>query len=149
MLFNPKSTLLRPEEISALSKTISCAEAGTSGEIRLYMEGRCRYMDPKFRAEELFVQLGMHCTRYRNGLLIYIAYLDHDFALIGDKGIFEVADPRFWAAQTRALGKTFHHKQYLAGIQSCVLACGELLRSHFPGHEDDKNELPDEIVFRK
>lgn len=149
MLFSAKPALLRPEEINALSETISLAEKGTSGEIRLYMEGRCSYVDPQIRAQEIFVQLGMHRTHFRNGLLIYIAYRDHDFALIGDKGIYEVADPGFWAAQARALGKSFHHKQYLAGIRDCVMACGDLLRRHFPGHEDDKNELPDEIVFRK
>lgn len=149
MFFLPKPALFSPEEISALSNTISIAEKGTSGEIRLYMEGRCRYVDPQIRAQEIFVQLGMHRTHYRNGLLIYIAYHDHNFALIGDKGIYAVAERGFWSEQAHGLSKAFHHKQYLPGIEACVRACGELLRRHFPGHEDDKNELPDEIVFRK
>ena len=48
------------------------AEAGTSGEIRVYLE-RKHKGDALSRAAKVFHKIGMTKTRHRNGVLIYLA----------------------------------------------------------------------------
>ena len=43
-------------------KIVACikeAESKTSGEIRVFMEPHCKYMDALHRAQEIFASLGM------------------------------------------------------------------------------------------
>jgi len=41
----------------------------------------------------------------------------------------------------------FSNNNYASGISQIVLDIGEALKSHFPFEREDKNELPDEVVF--
>ena len=52
------------------------AEKETSGEIRFYIESKCRFVDPLDRAAEIFLHLKMNETANRNAVLVYIA-TDH------------------------------------------------------------------------
>ncbi len=148
ILPSPKA-LLTTEELATISEAVKEAESATSGEIRIFIESRCAYMNPSFRAQEIFMNLGMHQTVDRNAVLIYIAFKDHDFALIGDKAIYEVATKPFWETTAKELAKRFYNKEYVSGICDCVASIGSKLHSHFPTHGETKNELPDEIVFGK
>ncbi|MBL7765328.1 MAG: TPM domain-containing protein [Chitinophagaceae bacterium] len=147
--FISRKAFLNSSETEIILDAVRNGEKNTSGEIRLYIESRCRYMDPGIRAQEIFVQLQMHQTIDRNGVLIYIAYHDRDFALIGDKGIFEKTPTEFWRKESLQLSQHFSQQQYVQGICKCVDAVAQLLKTHFPTHGETKNELPDEIIFGK
>lgn len=149
IFFTPRKAFLNSTETETILDSVRSGEKNTSGEIRVYLESRCRYMDPALRAQEIFVQLQMHQTIDRNGVLIYIAYDDKDFALIGDKGIFEKTQAEFWKKESLRLAQHFSRQQYVNGICECVEAVGLLLKTHFPTHGETKNELPDEIIFGK
>jgi uncharacterized membrane protein len=99
------------------------------------------------RAKEIFTNLRMHQTAQRNAVMIYIAFRDHDFALLGDIGIFQLAPNTFWHQQAKQLANHFHHKNHLEGLSLCIQAIGDLLQQHFPPSATPRNELPDEIVF--
>ena len=77
-------------------EAIRAAEMRTSGEIRIYIEHRCRFVDPVDRAAELFFGLKMEQTQDRNGVLIYIARKDHQRAVFGDEGIHRIVGSAFW-----------------------------------------------------
>lgn len=148
-MFRRRTHLFSKEEIEAITEVIRQCEAETSGEIRLFIERRCAYMDPIDRAKELFLSLQMQQTVNRNGVLIYIAFVDHDFAILGDRNIYQAAPPAFWQAESKALSAAFHRKDYRAGITHCIQQVGNLLSKHFPPHHEAKNELPDDIIFGK
>ena len=57
-------------------QAIRSAEKQTSGEIRLFIESHCRFINPMDRALELFAELDMHKTQDRNGVLLYFAMKD-------------------------------------------------------------------------
>lgn len=136
------------EEKQQLVNAIQKAEQRTSGEVRLFVESRCRFVDPMDRAKELFLQLGMDKTKDRNGTLVYVAVKDHQAAILGDTGIHQKVGQRYWEDE---IGKMlFHFKQeHLAeGLTLVINDIGEALHTYFPyDRQTDKNELPDEIVF--
>src|SRR5580692_11144235 len=127
---------------------IQAAEQRTSGEIRVYVENRCRYVNPIYRAAEIFAALNMEKTAARNGVLVYVALKDRQLALFGDEGINRKVGSAFWNEQVRNILSHFNRADYAGGIARVVTEIGLALQKHFPYNEGtDKNELPDDIVF--
>lgn len=137
-------------EKQQIVSAIGEAEKCTSGEIRVYVESRCRYVDPLDRAAEVFTGLKMEQTAARNGVLLYVALKDRQLAILGDKGIHEKVGSAFWNKEVQLILSQFHKANYAEGIARVVGEVGEALRTHFPYDKDtDTNELPDDIVFGK
>ena len=135
-------------------KIVACikeAESKTSGEIRVFMEHHCEYMDSMHRAQELFKQLAMEQTVARNAIIIYIALTDRQFALFGDTAIYEKAGgAEFWKSAAAKLTGHLKKNNVTEGICNCIHELGTELATHFPYDPAiKKNELPDEIVFGK
>jgi uncharacterized membrane protein len=144
-----RKNFLSQEEIDIVLNCIRENEQNTSGEIRLYIETHCSYVDPVQRAKEIFLQLKMYETPQRNAVLIYIAHQDRDFALFSDGALFKVAPHAFWKKESDRLAAHFYQKNYLKGLLECIAHVGEQLRNYFPSKGETKNELPDEIIFGK
>lgn len=134
------------EQKSAMVDAIRRAESETSGEIRVHIENRCHkaVLD---RAAEIFARLKMHKTALRNGVLVYIALLDHKLAIIGDAGINAKVPPGFWEGIKDRMVLQFRQGRVAEGVCEAVLAAGNALKSYFPRQADDRNELPDDISF--
>ena len=64
--FFKRKDFFSPDERARIIDAIRVAEMQTSGEIRLYVESRCRYVDPIDRAREIFWCLKMDHTVERN-----------------------------------------------------------------------------------
>jgi uncharacterized membrane protein len=127
---------------------IEAAEKQTSGEIRVFVESRCRYVDPLDRAAEVFTGLQMEKTDARNGVLVYVALKDRQLALFGDQGIHDKVGNEFWNEKVKGILSHFNKSNYAKGIAEVVSDIGDALTLHFPYDSDtDKNELPDDIVF--
>jgi uncharacterized membrane protein len=129
---------------------IQAAEKCTSGEIRVFVERRCRYVDPLDRAAEVFTMLKMEKTAARNAVLVYVALKDRQLAIAGDRGIHERVGQAFWREQVNKILGHFNKADYAGGIASVVTEIGHALEQHFPyDRGTDINELPDDIVFGK
>ncbi|MBL7727388.1 MAG: TPM domain-containing protein [Dinghuibacter sp.] len=125
------------------------AERRTSGEVRVFVESRCSYVNPLDRAMELFFGLKMDQTEDRNAVLLYVAMKDRQLAIFGDKGIHEKMGSAFWQDEIDKMIAQFSAAHYGHGIANIVNEIGAALNYHFPYEDDDKNELPDDIVFGK
>jgi uncharacterized membrane protein len=134
------------EEQELIAHTISEAEANTSGEIRIAVEKHCKG-DAFERATVYFHELGMDKTALHNGVLIYLATVDHKFAIIGDRGINNVVPTDFWETTKTAMKAHFMAGNISEGIIAGVVLAGEKLAAFFPPHHDDVNELPNDIIF--
>ena len=143
--------MLDPESQRKIVASIIAAEKNTSGEIRVYMEHHCGYLDPLHRAQEIFSSLGMEKTPSRNAVIIYIALTDRQFALFGDNAIYEKAGgAEFWKNATSKLTGHLKQNEVAEGVCNCILELGAAMAAHFPPDMNiKKNELPDEIVFGK
>jgi uncharacterized membrane protein len=136
-----------PEQQSIL-EAIREAEQKTSGEIRIYIENRCRFVDPLDRAAEIFWGLKMDMTKDRNGVLVYVAMRDHQYAVFADQGIHEKVGQEFWNREVELMAAHFRKSAPADAILSVVKDVGVALHKHFPYDRDtDKNELPDDLVF--
>lgn len=129
---------------------IKTAEQNTSGEVRVYVESRCRFVDPIDRAAEVFYSLKMTETDLRNAVLVYVAMKDRQLAIFADEGIYQKAGAEFWKNEVRLMLSHFNKENYADGIAAVVQEIGNALQHHFPyDASTDKNELPDNIVFGK
>ena len=146
--FSKRKHFFSPEESELIVQSIREAEMQTSGEIRLFVESRCKYVDPLDRAEEIFKNLKMTETEFRNGVLFYVATDDKQLAVFADKGIHEATGNEYWRNVVQEILSVFSKENIVAGITATVSSIGTALTRHFPYDKDiDKNELPDEIIF--
>jgi uncharacterized membrane protein len=137
-------------ESARIVEAIRLAEQQTSGEIRVYIERTCRFVDALDRAAEVFWNLKMDHTEFRNAVLIYVAIRDHQFAIFADTGIHERLGNDFWQKEVSLMSRHFRDNHYLEAILNVIHDTGEALHIHFPYDSTiDKNELPDDIVFGK
>lgn len=146
-LFKRKQKFFDAEEQALIASAIRKAERSTSGEIRVYVESRCSYMDALDRAVELFGQMGMQETKERNAVLVYVAVRDHQLAVFGDEGIHQKVGTEYWQQEVGKMIRDFNRDDYAKGIADCVEDIGQALQHHFPYTNQDKNELSDDIAF--
>lgn len=148
--FSRKKDFFTTEENEQIVAAIRSCENRTSGEIRIYVESRNALVDPLERAAEIFLNLKMQQTHHRNAVLLYIAIKDHEVALFGDEGIHNAVGTAFWNEEVAHMLGFFRENKLADGIVHCVRHVGEVLSEKFPYiPTEDKNELPDEIVFGK
>jgi uncharacterized membrane protein len=146
--FFSKKEFFSPAEKSQIVAAIREAEQQTSGEIRVYIESHCRFVDPLDRAAEIFWMLKMEDTEARNAVLIYVAVKDRQLAILGDKGIHEKVGDIFWNEQVAKIISQFRRDSFADAIVKMIRDTGAALKYHFPYNRDtDINELPDDIVF--
>ena len=148
--FARKKPFFSKEENETIVHSIQDAERQTSGEIRIFVESRCKYVEPLDRAAEIFINLQMEKTELRNGVLFYIAIKDRQLAIFADKGIHEATGNKHWKNVVKEILSVFGKESVVAGITASIFKIGEALKNNFPYDKDiDRNELPDEIVFGK
>lgn len=145
--FKKKREYFSPAEQQQLVEAIKAAEKNTSGEVRVFVEGRCKYVDAVDRAREIFYDLEMQETKERNAVLLYIALDDHQLALFADEGVYNRLGANYWHDEVRKMISSFTRHDYIAGICSVVQDIGLALQTEFPYESSDKNELPDDIIF--
>lgn len=146
--FPRKKPFFSQEENERIVHSIRDAEQQTSGEIRVFVESKCKYVDALDRAAEIFTQLKMDKTEFRNGVLFYIALKDKQLAVYADEGIHNATGNDHWKQVVKDILSMFKKDDVTGGIIACILEIGQALKQHFPyDKEVDKNELPDEIVF--
>jgi uncharacterized membrane protein len=145
-----KKNFFTAEEQQLIIDAIHNAERMTSGEVRVFVESKCSYMDAIDRAAELFFQLEMQKTDDRNAVLVYVAMKDRQLAVFGDEGIHNKVGNEYWSTEVKKMISNFNRENYAAGIAEVVKDIGVALTKNFPFNNDtDKNELPDDIVFGK
>lgn len=144
------SLFSQPIQKSVIEQAIADLEKKTSAELRVYVErkkadaGRSALQQATF----LFQQLEMEKTALRNGVLIYLALQSKQCAIVGDQGIDQYVEADFWQRTCDLIVEQAKQKQYTQGIVNAIAMIGERLAQHFPYQEDDKNELPNEVVMK-
>ncbi len=137
---------LTEETKAKISEAIQRAEMNTSGEVRIHIESRLKKKQSAFeRAVDVFEELTMHETALRNGVLIYVALDDRQFAIIGDQGIHEKVGDSFWQTEKDEMLRYFKAGDICGGIVYFIEQIGYKLQEFFPYQEHDTNELSNDI----
>jgi len=133
-------------EHDRIVQAIRQAESKTSGEIRVLIQRGKLKNDPFVAAQRKFYRLGMHKTRERNAVLIFVAPRVHQFAVVGDEAIHKRCGDEFWRRIVTAIHHRFREDQFTEGLAGAVKVIGDTLAQHFPRSPTDANELPDEVI---
>jgi uncharacterized membrane protein len=136
-------------DLDRVEAAIRTAERGTSGEIRVAIARFYFWGDVRRAANAAFARLGMHRTRRRNAVLLYLAPRRRKFAVIGDAGIHERVTDAFWSAISKKLEGELHAGDLTAGLEHAIATIGERLAEHFPPDPQDTNELPDRVSLER
>lgn len=126
-------------------KAIKDAELNTSGEVKVHIEETCPTDDPMERAKQIFQYLRLESTAQRNGVLFYLAHVSHKFAILGDEGIDKVVPINFWEGIRDSMRQYFLQEDFAGGLQMGIREAGNQLKKFFPYHQDDVNEISDDI----
>jgi uncharacterized membrane protein len=139
-------TFLSSEDRELIVYAIREAEKQSPGEILVYFERHCK-IDPMGRAVQLFDKLKMNATAERSGILIYVAYIDHVFAIIGDEGINAKVPANFWDETKTVMQDFFQKGKFREGLVEGINLSGGQLSKFFTSGKLDKNEISDDIVM--
>jgi uncharacterized membrane protein len=142
-----KREFFTKEQQVLMVEAIQEAEKNTSGEVRFFVESKCTYVDAVDRAKEIFFSLKMEQTKDRNAVLLYMAMDDHQLALFADEGIYQRLGRQYWSQEVKKIIAHFTKDDYTGGICHAIRDIGLALQKEFPYEREDKNELPDEIIF--
>ena len=134
-------------EEKKIVEAIKEAEKQTSGEIRVHIAAEKAKGNVEERALKTFDKLEMEKTQDRNGVLFYVDYRQHQFAIFGDEGIHKAVGQRFWEDTEVLMENCFKRGDFVQGLVAGITLAGEKLKAHFPYQTNDKNELPDEISY--
>lgn len=95
-------------------------------------------------AAEVFLQLGVHRTRERNGVLVLVSAFERKVSFVGDTRIVahNLGEP--WEKAKAAVEQAVARGD-LEAFARAVGALGPVLSEVFPRSEDDINELSDEV----
>src|SRR5689334_20172692 len=110
-IFKPKP-FFSPSEVQTITEAIKASEKKTSGEIRVFIESRCKYVEPLDRAAEIFYNLKMDQTAERNAVLVYLATKDHQLGIFADEGIHERTGAEFWKTEVAQILSHFRKESF-------------------------------------
>ncbi len=89
---------------------------------------------------------GLHNTRDKTGILIYISVHEKMVHILADSGIDQKVQAGTWDEVVTSLSKGIREGKQAQAICEAIRHCGELLTEKFPVKTDDTNELPDLII---
>jgi len=133
-------------EHDRIIKAIREAESKTSGEIRVLIQRGKLKSDPLIAAQRKFHRLGMHKTRERNAVLIFVAPRAHKIAVVGDEAIHKKCGDEFWQGVVEKMRTHFQNEKFSDALVEAVKGIGNVLARHFPQSVKDTNELPDDLI---
>lgn len=133
-------------EHDRIIQAIRETESKTSGEIRVLIQRGKLKSDPFVAAQRKFHRLGMHKTRDRNGVLIFVAPRVHKFAVVGDNAIHEKCGDEFWQHIVEEMRTRFQSERFSDALVDALQEIGTVLARHFPKTPEDTNELPDDVI---
>jgi putative membrane protein len=97
-------------------------------------------------ALDQFLARGLHLTRERTGVLLFLAEAERQAEIVADEGIQSKVGADAWAGPVATLVRAAHTGHTADGIEAAVRDCGALLATHFPPRADDIDEVPNRVV---
>jgi uncharacterized membrane protein len=117
-------------EKDKITAAIQEAELKTSGEIKVHVEEYCPKENPIERAKEVFCLLSLDNTALRNGVLFYLSIRDRQFAVLGDKGIYDAVGEELWEEERNLLHDYLHSGNTVEGLCLAINKAGEALERY-------------------
>jgi uncharacterized membrane protein len=134
------------DDLDAIAAAVARAETATTAEVRVHLERDIpRGREALGRAQEVFRRLGMHKTRERNAVLVYLALEARKLAIVGDAGIHARVGDAYWTRLRDGMVRHLRAAEPRAAVVDAVDELGRVLATYFPRTAGDN---PDELSNR-
>jgi putative membrane protein len=97
---------------------------------------------------EQFMALGLHRTRDRTGVLLFVSVAERRAEVFADDGIYAKAPPQVWGEVVERLIEGLKRGAPADGFVAAIERTGEILAACLPPRSDDTDELPNDLVTR-
>jgi putative membrane protein len=97
-------------------------------------------------ARQQFFEQGLHLTRARTGVLIFVSVAEHHVEIIADEGINAVVPPGTWDKAVADFVERLRAGKIAEGFLAAIAQVGDQLAEHFPRPAGDVDELPNRLV---
>ncbi len=97
-------------------------------------------------ARAQFIEQGLHLTRERTGVLIFVAVAERYVEIIADAGINAVVPPGTWDQAVADFVERVRSDRIAEGFLAAIALVGDRLAEHFPWSPGDTDELPNRLV---
>jgi putative membrane protein len=94
-----------------------------------------------------FYRRNINNTVDHTGILIYISLFERKVRVVADRGINEKVAQDVWQEIVNIIVKGIHAKAQAKAIADAVDRCAEILSTHFPLKQGDRNELRNEVII--
>lgn len=141
-----------PATMDAIESEVHRQEKRHRGEVRFVVEAELstlqlwRGVSARQRALEVFAALGVWNTEENTGILLYVLLAERKVEIVADRGIQARVDAGEWRRLCALMEEHFRAGRFQEGAIAGVRAASDLVASHFPAREGDRNELPDRPV---
>ena len=139
-VFALSSILIDPFVAGAL---VGAAVELLPGVKRLLAPAAMRHRQVARAARATFVERGVHNTRERSGILVYISWLEREVVLVPDAGLERRLSHEARAHAEQALTAAIPHGG--AAVARALEHLATALGAAMPVREGDVNELPDTV----
>jgi uncharacterized membrane protein len=120
------------------------AEAHTSGKIRVFVSHH-KTNDALGSARQSFKKLKMGRTALHNGVLIFVAPISHQLAVVGDTAVDAKCGEEFWRTVIVAMQPGMKKGDFTGALVHGVEKIGSILAAHFPPDSERKDDLSDAV----
>src|SRR3954465_6709010 len=107
-------------EDDRIVEAIRQEEARTSGQIAVYIQRGELPGDALEAAQKHFQKAGMHKTKNRNAVLIFVAPRAHKFAVLGDEGIHTRCGGDLWNRVVAQMQSRFKQERFSEAIVDAI-----------------------------
>ncbi len=97
-------------------------------------------------AKAAFLDLGVHRTKGRTGVLVFVAAFERSVEVVADVGIHPKKLGGPWQEAVRKLDRAFRLDRSLERFIDAIRELGTALGAEHPRAHDDENELPDHAL---
>lgn len=119
--------------------------AAAPGLLRLLVGRKRLAKSAEILARACFQKGGIHHTRDKTGVLIFVAVLERQVAIIADRGVELAVPPGEWAEIRQGFNAIFRAENPAAALLARLESLQAFFGRHLPQVEDDTNELPDHL----
>lgn len=98
-------------------------------------------------AREHFFTQGLHRTRDRTGVMIFVSVAERYAEVLADDGIAGRVEEGAWRRMIERLTQALAANRMGEGLVESVEAAADILAAHAPPRSDDSNELPDKVII--
>jgi len=141
-----------PDSLKRIEAAIEKSEMQHFGEIRFIVESHLSFWEivqnkmPKQRALEVFAKYHLWDTEQNNGVLIYLLLADHDFEILGDRGIHQYIGDDGWTKISDEMEAMFRKGEFEMGVIFGMQQITQFLIKHFPASGRNENELSNKTI---